>query len=436
MQDKTKSFLKGLASGIGACLLTALVAVTIYGCSSGKGAKAVNASSAVNIIGENAEASDLTGYQFKVDQRFEWDNVGRNVTGSSKPVYGIGEQLGYVYTYDFFNPSGDFSYIAISIATDSYVRLPCDIGRSGTWFASSMHILYMDADGDDIDEKTYNDVNMRGWVTFSVTSAVMNYCKRVIIEMTSYFSFPDLEGVTLSYNGDSPNDGVPLGSLFVARSSDLGGLFASPVEGWNNVWQIPSKNTFLALFELNFVFTNQGVEYDGIRFHFFDVGTSRVERPQRNSDGSPNVAQFPIGLYNGYYRLGLVEYLSNGTSTMVWEAGYGMLSDGNLYHTSGRWASDNYRSITYYTTGVVGVSPRFPTLNAIELLSLASEDTSAGSGGTAVAITDTFGLITKAFGAFSVIFNMQIFPFVTLGTFMLIPLVVAVILFVVGLFKR
>ena len=55
-----------------------------------------------------------------------------------------------------------------------------------------------------------------------------------------------------------------------------------------------------------------------------------------------------------------------------------------------------------------------------------------GNGG----LEGAFGLIYKAFTSISSFFNLQIIPGITIGTFIFVPLVVGLIIFIVKLFKR
>lgn len=120
--------------------------------------------------------------------------------------------------------------------------------------------------------------------------------------------------------------------------------------------------------------------------------------------------------------------------------------DGIYYYTGiPVWVDDDYRHIVYGDTDTVktGMSKRFPDKTSLDLLKMYSLAGNGGGsisgdtdGSTTYVLSNTFALIGQGLGAIGGFLAIAVFPGISLGMLFLVPIVVLLVLFVVGLFKR
>lgn len=182
-----------------------------------------------------------------------------------------------------------------------------------------------------------------------------------------------------------------------------------------------------------FVGDNEGFYFDSLRFTFFQMnGTHYL-----NSSGQ--VINATGSIYLKLYFCQYVEALNSSTNShlTLWSSNYGTDSNGNAYLSrSGYWLDERFRNLVILTDsgeGGVGVSTAYPDYNYIQWLSVVNN-----GGGSVLSAggTDVFSLISTGFSSVAGVLNIQILPFLTLGTLLLAPLVVLIALAILKVLNK
>lgn len=177
-------------------------------------------------------------------------------------------------------------------------------------------------------------------------------------------------------------------------------------------------------FRLDLYFRSGGKVFKRIDFYFLPMqGMEYVST--LSSSGTPSVFSG-----SGFVYCSVIEYISlDGTSFTAWRAIFGTKADGNVYlRNFGEWTSNQYKTIDVFLyTPVYGQSGVAPNLDQVGILELrtASGVPTPIIGGDSNA--DVFSLLGVGFQSVAGLLNIQILPFLTLGTLLFVPLVVIII---------
>lgn len=457
MQDKTKSFLKGLASGVGASLLTALVAITIYGCANvnAKGAKAYGQAE-VNICYEsedNVTKAETNQFGIKYST-FAVSGSGDNYHYFLYSTIGDWEDV--IGTTDFDADAPSIVYGNFTRTGDTYyVRLNADLPSSVDFLSPSFVRVYQN--GAYLRDLAFVDGSSELY-SFSASGSVgfETYINLVPASgsVGFYYNQPIFEPASSSSDSGSSSSEASSTSEVIYWEEytfprDIYPQEVFPSVTWGNAGYGPdltgSRNVYLDM-QIRY----QGEFWDSILFRYIDASSGELTR-YRWANGEE--AEMGTGaLVNPHYfycasiqlyRTYSVGQSSYGYSSYELARVPSAVSDGGtpFQDTRLQWLV-NDRTIEVYSADLANRPSVWSggfwdsSIDNRQYLNIIGASTSEGGSAGGDDMSGVFNLITQAFGAVAVIFNMQIFPFATLGMFMLIPLVVGIVLFVVGLFKR
>ena len=224
--------------------------------------------------------------------------------------------------------------------------------------------------------------------------------KLIGLALASALSIPPFEEVSF------PSDYNPITPFGYASDGLIGQLAGSASSPFN----------------LDLVFVSGGHVFKRIDYYFLDA--QGLEYTPTGSDHSSTFQP------TGYVYASLINFVDlNDVVFPAWRAVFGVTSNGNVYLKNyGEWISTEYQTINVLaydpTTGISGL---VPSLDQLGLLSLRTNygvpPNVIGGGGYA----DVFTLLGTAFSSLAPILSVQILPYLTLGTLLLVPLVVLII---------
>ena len=183
------------------------------------------------------------------------------------------------------------------------------------------------------------------------------------------------------------------------------------------------------------VFRIDGAIYDALYIDFIQCKGMAYQA----NDGS--VQTFPANLDDLiYYPQSMHARVFGGTTQVpLWAHRWGVTNSGTTYLVqSGYWLNGNRQTIAVldYDANASNISSLYPTYNALDLLKVRTASSSSvptiGGDGNA----DVFGLLGQGFSAVAGIMNIQILPYLTLGTLIFVPLVVLVILAILKVLNK
>lgn len=197
---------------------------------------------------------------------------------------------------------------------------------------------------------------------------------------------------------------------------------------------IESDNTLSPYGYLDYtpgLFMSGGFIYDTIRV-YYESGN--------NINFINNQNEIITGTANSYY-LSKIEYLLSSNYFTTFEAFSRKYEMRTIEGTSQKVylnslnRSPNADELAFFDiTGRFGEDKKEVSLYILSLLNAVNNDT--GFSGGADAFTSIFTLIAGAFSGIVSFLNIQIFGTYTLGIFLLVPLMITIILFIVKMFKR
>lgn len=176
---------------------------------------------------------------------------------------------------------------------------------------------------------------------------------------------------------------------------------------------------------LNGVFKIDNDIYDRIEIQF----SSMSDRPYISTSGSvqtyphesPLETIFPLGIYARLF----------GTDTLntIWQCEYTFENGQQALSRSGRWLNQARQSIAVidYDPAATGVSNMFPTYDTLQLLQVRTSSSQSVSVLGGDGNLDVFTLIAGAFTGLVPLFEVQLLPYLTIGTLLFVPLVVLLI---------
>lgn len=179
------------------------------------------------------------------------------------------------------------------------------------------------------------------------------------------------------------------------------------------------------------LFMSGGFIYDTIRVYYSSG---------YNLNFATNQNEIIIGSANSYYLTKVVYLLSDNinTSFEAYSRKYEMriiegISQKVYLNSLNR--STNADELSFFDiTGRYGENKREVSLYILSLLNAITNNT--GFSGGSDPFSNIFSLIAGAFGGIASFLNIEIFGNYTLGVFLLIPLMITIILFIVKMFKR
>lgn len=237
--------------------------------------------------------------------------------------------------------------------------------------------------------------------------------------------------------------------------------------GQSTRMQSYTESIFLGSFRCN------GVYYTSINFTFSSVyGTMLTEgqpypvyfylpgsNPSTSTTGIYSLDEF----YKGYWYIDSITFTGNGVSTLVWK-GFKEVPGGtavgqnvawsfifqDLWFGDSAYGSSPYRDlyIYYATDSLSGVihnpfNDNYPQLYGMtfaDFINFIGEAYPTGNGGrpsdTTAPFTSVFEWLRIALSGVMPFFGYTLLPGITIGTLIMVPITMAIILFVVSLFKR
>lgn len=216
-------------------------------------------------------------------------------------------------------------------------------------------------------------------------------------------------------------------------------------------------------------FRSNGVYYSGIDFHFTSVfGNTTHNNPfnthrRFHMKGSINrYISSDDEFYRGYWYLDSIHYTTSTIDTIVWRSSSETSdSDGsdtfiNVDFNNANWVGDTYYSSTQYRSlyiyyalafstgsGLYPFNEYFPQLNNFsfaDFLNFIGEAYPSGNVGVpqdnTSPFTSVFSWLKSALSGIMPLFGYMLIPGISIGTLIMVPITMTIILFVVKLFKR
>lgn len=459
-KSNKKSFLKGLFIGIGGTLLTALLGITVYGCASinAKGSKAFG-DNEVNIVGATGTkssdyvSSDLTSVYLDMETN---GNVGYDY------YLGSWENGDYLDVLDFSTEDRQaFFAVHWNVLSNGgnlygYLSITCD-SRSRFNSGTIYWALYEGsntASSFNGDSNGSWSVNWNGQLNNNSWRLGLGFAGTPVSGVSFVYDQPLFDSSSSETSSGSVEESSVSVENFGKYYSFAKGVFPAEIAPnieYGNIGIFESERANSS-FDVYLGVTTQvnNQNYDRIALHFKSLNRSYDNYTEYVTLSGATVGTIGGGLGGGidnnrfYCDSVTLDYYVGQGSTVSWYETVLAKCPEVFYNNSKRTVDTRLSWVFYqnefyfspYTLNdaVQGVSWGASLTNeqALNLIGASAYASNIGQG----TWTDVFDLFGDAFGVVEVIFNMQVFPFATLGVFLLIPIVVGIVLFVVGLFKR